>query len=276
MSERTDASNHPGSPRATPGIRARNREAIEQEILATGRRHLAEHGAAALSLRAVARDLGMVPSALYRYVRNRDELLTLLIVSAYTSLAEAVETAHDAVDPHDLPARWTAVGTALRDWALSHPHEYSLLYGSPVPDYEAPAESTNEPGTRVQALLVRLLADATRTGRTSNAAATISTRTPQLATRAAGPLLEDPFFEGAGLTAETLMAGLTAWTLLLGAVSSEVFHQLGDTITDPDAYFHYLLDLAGALVLAPPAPPVTSQAHHQATHQAQHQARSRS
>lgn len=239
------------------GIRARNRAAIESEILELGRRHLAEHGAAALSLRAIARDMGMVPSALYRYVRNRDDLLTLLIVSAYTSLADAVEAAHAAVDPDDLHARWTAVGTGLRAWALAHPHEYALVYGSPVPDYEAPAESTNEPGTRVQALLVRLLADATRTGRASGAATAITPQAPHLAARAAGPLLADPFFEGARLTPETLMAGLTAWTLLLGAVSSEVFHQLGDTITDPDAYFRYLLELAGALVLAPPAPPVT-------------------
>jgi AcrR family transcriptional regulator len=259
MSERPDASEGPAPARATQGIRARNREAIEQEILETGRRHLAEHGAAALSLRAIARDMGMVPSALYRYVRNRDDLLTLLIVSAYTSLAEAVEAAHDAVDPDDLHARWAAVGTALRDWALAHPHEYSLVYGSPVPDYEAPAASTNEPGTRVQALLVRLLADATRTGRASSAASAITAQAPQLATRAAGALLEDPFFEGARLTPESLMAGLTAWTLLLGAVSSEVFHQLGDTITDPDAYFRYLLELAGALVLAPSVPTAASE-----------------
>ena len=88
----------------TQGIRARNRAAIEQEILEVGRQHLARHGAAALSLRAIARDMGMVSSALYRYVRNRDDLLTLLIVSAYTSLADAVEAAHAAVDPWDLEA----------------------------------------------------------------------------------------------------------------------------------------------------------------------------
>ena len=239
----------------TQGIRARNRAAIEQEILEVGRQHLARHGAAALSLRAIARDMGMVSSALYRYVRNRDDLLTLLIVSAYTSLADAVEAAHAAVDPRDLDGRWSAVGAGLRQWALDHPHEYALIYGSPVPDYEAPAETTNEPGTRVQALLVQLLADASGEDRTSGAAASFAPTSTHLAERAAGTLLSDPFFEGARLTPATLMAGLTAWTLLLGTVSSEVFSQLGDTVTDPDAYFAYMLEVAGRLVLSPgPAP----------------------
>src|SRR6476620_10193015 len=77
----------------TRGIRARNRAAIEEEILEIGWRHLARDGAAALSLRAIARDLGMVSSALYRYVASRDELLTLLIVAAFNSLGDAVEQA---------------------------------------------------------------------------------------------------------------------------------------------------------------------------------------
>jgi AcrR family transcriptional regulator len=235
--------------RTAAGIRARNREAIESEILEVGRRHLAEHGAAALSLRAVARDLGMVPSALYRYVRGRDDLLTLLIVSAYTSLADQVTAAHGRVPPDDLRGRWRAVGTALRAWALEHPHEYALVYGSPVPDYAAPAEATTEPGTRVQALLVRLLADATRTGAVAPPA--VGMPPADAAARAAGALLDDPFFAGSGLSAQTLMAGLAAWTILLGAVSTEVFHQLGDTVADPDAYFDYLLETAGGLVLAP-------------------------
>ena len=72
------------------GIRARNRAAIEGEILRVGREHLASHGAAGLSLRAVARDLGMASSAVYRYVASRDELLTRLIVTAYDAMCVAL------------------------------------------------------------------------------------------------------------------------------------------------------------------------------------------
>lgn len=231
------------------GIRARNRAAMEAEILRVAGEELARHGAAALSLRAVAREMGMASSAIYRYVRDRDDLLTTLIVAAYTSLGDTVEAAHDAVEPSDLDGRWRAVGTALRDWALGHPHEYALLYGSPVPDYRAPADRTNEPGTRVQALLVRLLADARQAGRLSEAPTAFAPASTPLAASAAGPILDDPFFAQAGLDAPTVMAGLAAWTLLLGTVTTELFEQLGDTVRDKDAYFGYMLELAGRLVL---------------------------
>jgi hypothetical protein len=160
-----------------------------------------------------------------------------------------VEAAHDDVDQADLDGRWRAVGHALRDWARAHPHEYALVYGSPVPDYRAPADRTNEAGTRVQALLVRLLADARRAGRLSDAAATFAPGSQDLAEGAAGRLVEDPFFAAAELDAASVMAGLAAWTLLLGTVTTELFEQLGDTVADPDAYFAYMLDVAGRLVL---------------------------
>jgi AcrR family transcriptional regulator len=236
------------------GIRARNRAAIEAEILELGRQHLAREGAAALSLRAIARDLGMVSSALYRYVASRDDLLTLLIVAAFNSLGDAVEQAHAQVADTDLPGRWEAIGRTLRRWAVDHPHEYALVYGSPVPDYEAPTEQTTGPGTRVFVLLTRLLADATRTGHLARDAyeTHLTEDLAPLAVAAAGPLLHDEFFEGSGLDAETLMAGLAAWSLVMGWISAEIFSQLGpDTITDREASFEYMLAVGGRLVLRP-------------------------
>ncbi len=108
------------------------------------REHLAEHGAAALSLRAVARDLGMVSSGIYRYVASRDELLTRLIVDSYLSLADAVRRRHDAVPVDDLEGRWDAIAGAFRRWALDHPQDFALVYGSPVPDYTAPAGADDD------------------------------------------------------------------------------------------------------------------------------------
>src|SRR5262245_17191329 len=112
------------------GVREENRATIEARILRVGREHLGRCGAAAISLRAVARDLGMVSSGIYRYVESRDELLTRLIVHAYTALAADVAAAHDLVDPDDLAGRWDAIGRAVRGWALAHPHDYALIYGS--------------------------------------------------------------------------------------------------------------------------------------------------
>src|SRR5271155_4259427 len=130
------------------GKRQDSREQLESKIVDLGRRQLVDHGAAGLSLRAIARDLGMVSSAVYRYVSSRDELLTLLLIDAYTDLADAVDRAREA-----MPDVWSddviAIAHAARDWATTHPASWALLYGSPVPGYHAPAERTVGPGTRV-------------------------------------------------------------------------------------------------------------------------------
>ncbi|WP_344061159.1 TetR/AcrR family transcriptional regulator [Terrabacter lapilli] len=232
------------------GKRAQNRRAIEADILRVAREHLAHQGAAALSLRAIARDLGMVSSGIYRYVDSRDELLTRLIVDSFSSLAAAVGTAHDAVPRHELEARWDAVGRALRTWALERPHDFALIYGSPVPDYEAPPERTVESGTAVLALLVRLLADIRAAGRLADAGHLGVD--PDAAAAGAGPLLQDAMFDETGLDAATLAQGVAAWTLLLGGVTSEVFAQLGP-LPDGAALFECLLGVSRRCIIAPPA-----------------------
>src|SRR5215207_9080182 len=115
---------HPGR---VPTARERVRAELTTEITDAARRQLAEVGAAALSLRAVARELGMASSAVYRYFPSRDDLLTRLIIEGYDALGAAAEAADDPADP---PLdRWLAVCRTVRRWALAHPHEYALLYG---------------------------------------------------------------------------------------------------------------------------------------------------
>src|SRR6266851_667455 len=91
---------------------------------------------------------------------SRDELLTRLIIDAYDSLGAAAEAREATVDRNDLAGRFTAICEAVRAWALAHPNEYALIYGSPVPGYVAPAD-TVQPATRVTALLLRIIVDAT-------------------------------------------------------------------------------------------------------------------
>src|SRR5262245_64199601 len=109
--------------------RDRARMELTEEIKRVGRRHLTEHGAAGLSLRAVAREVGMVSSAVYRYFPSRDDLLTALIVDAYQALGDAATSAERHVPRHDLIGRWMATARAVRWWALEHPHEYALIFG---------------------------------------------------------------------------------------------------------------------------------------------------
>jgi AcrR family transcriptional regulator len=213
------------------GKRQETRERIEGQIIELGRRHLVTEGAAGLSLRAIARDLGMVSSAVYRYVASRDELLTLLLVDAYSELADAVDRARMEAADGSWRAQLLAVARAARRWAVDQPASWALLYGSPVPGYHAPRERTVGPGTRV----VGALFDAIATG---IAAGDI----PQTNVAAAQPLSAD--FDG--LRAEFGFPGddsavakcFVLWAGLVGAISLEVFGQYGpDTLTEPGAVF---------------------------------------
>lgn len=228
---------------AEPGTRARNRAQVEAALLEAGRRQLAEVGAAALSVRAVARDMGMAPSALFRYISGRDDLLTLLIVDAYSDLADHVEAAESAVERADLDGRWQALAHAVRGWARAHPHQWALIYGSPVPSYAAPTETTTPAGTRVTDLLAALGVDAVAAGRVTPA---LGADGPALAAAATSGLAH------LAIPAVPLAHGILAWTTLVGLVSTEVFEQLGTELGDADALFGYGVRAAGRLMLGPP------------------------
>lgn len=227
----------------TPREQARDRTMAD--IVAIGRRHLATDGAAGLSLRAVARDLGVVSSAVYRYVPSRDDLLTLLVVDAYTELGAAVDAAELAVPREDLRGRWRALAGAVRTWALAEPSRYGLVFGAPVPGYHAPAEQTTGPGTRVIARLLTLAADAEAAG--AHPARTTVDLPPVLLADAERVHAES----GLELSAQMLVAGVLTWVALFGAVGFEVFGQYGpSTFGNPGALFDALLDLlAGVLDL---------------------------
>lgn len=225
--------------------RERAREQTLAEITRIGREHLATEGAAALSLRAVARDLGVVSSAVYRYVASRDELLTLLVVDAYSELGTEVDTAVAAVPAEDHRGRLHALARAVRTWALREPARYALLFGSPVPGYHAPAERTTGPGTRVVVGLIAVLEDAHRAGAIALPATPLD---PGLA----GDLRRIRSEMALTIPDELLARGVTAWAALFGAVNFEVFGQYGaDTFADPAALFeHHLVVLDQILGLA--------------------------
>jgi AcrR family transcriptional regulator len=215
--------------------RERARAEITAEILAAARRDLATEGASALSLRAIARDLGMASSALYRYFGSRDELLTRLIVDAYDSLGAAAEASEAAVDRVDLPGRFAAICRAVRTWALANPNEYTLIYGSPVPGYVAPADTVG-PAIRVSALLMRIIIDATAEGRLP--AGDTRDPTAQAVVAALAPIRSQL---PPGIPTDVIQRGLMVWTGLFGIVSFELFGQLhqvvGEDSPDRDAFF---------------------------------------
>jgi AcrR family transcriptional regulator len=218
------------------------------EITDVARRHLAKDGAAGLSLRAVAREMGMVSSAIYRYYPSRDDLLTALIIDGYNAEGETVEKAEAACERDDFMGRWLATSHAVRDWALAHPHEYALLHGSPVPGYRAP-EDTIAPAMRDAAVFGRIVSDAHREG-VLDPPGGYPVPPESLAADAAAireALLPD-------VPDDVIARAVTAWPGLYGAVSFELFGQYANVITDLTATFDYAMRGLGRFIGLPDRP----------------------
>jgi AcrR family transcriptional regulator len=214
---------------------------MTDEIKETARRQLADQGATNLSLRAVARELGMVSSAIYRYFASRDELLTALILDAYNALGEAVERADREVERADLVGRLDAACHAVRDWALAHPHEYGLTFGTPIPGYAAP-QDTVEPANRVPVVLGAILTDGVGAG---------IVRT-QPGDWLAPPVQADMMRIAAALfpslPTAVVARGMIIYTHLFGAVSFELFGRFTNAIFDNRAWFEHQVQAMGRLV----------------------------
>ncbi len=227
---------------ASRTARDRARAELTREIKDEARRQLAVGGADGLSLRAVSRALGMVSSALYRYFPSREDLLTALIIDAYDSLGETAASA-DPGPATPTTRRWWLICTEIRNWALAHRHEYALIYGSPIPGYQAP-QATIAPASRVPLLLIGVLQDAWLTGE-----ADLPTDSRPLVPELVEQLDALRALVAAELPAAALVRALVAWTQLFGMISFELFGQLVGSV-DPSGYFfdhavHHIADQLG-------------------------------
>lgn len=229
--------------RAVSTSRAKARADTTEQIKQIARSHLAQDGPN-LSLRAVARDLGVVSSAVYRYFASRDDLLTALILDGFASLGAAVEDAESVVARRDLLGRWMAVGRSTRQWSVARPHEFALLFGTPVPGYQAP-QATIEQAARTVRVAMRILADGVARGvvelPADRLARAVRTDIEGLAALA----------EFAGVPPTLLARATGVWAQLYGVVGFELFGRFGPAITDWDAYFdHQLRSMARTLGLS--------------------------
>jgi AcrR family transcriptional regulator len=219
------------------GVRARVRAEMTEEIKAVALRHLATDGAN-LSLRAVARDMGMASSALYRYFASRDELLTALIIDAYDAVGAAAERAAAGVEGY--VERFLAVSRAVREWALAEPHSWALIYGSPVPGYRAP-QDTIAPATRVILLIAGIVRDAYAAGRVAEQPAISGRYAEELAAVGAQFAQDVP--------PRLVGAAMAAFIQLCGAVSAELFGQLNNGVDDDrGGFFEFQMRGAAAFI----------------------------
>ena len=120
----------------------RERSATIAQIKAVARQQMAEHGTAGLSLRGIGREMGITAPAIYNYFPRLDDLITALIVDAFTALADAIEAAELAVQSETCGPKILASCLAYREWAITHPVDFQLIYGNPISGYVAPADIT--------------------------------------------------------------------------------------------------------------------------------------
>lgn len=194
----------------TMSPRERYREQMRAEIKQHAWEQIAASGASALSLNAIAKQVGMSGPALYRYFAGRDELISELIRDAYRGLADAVRAASEA------GADLAGLARTVREWALSDPQRYFLIYGTPIPGYHAPADTT-----AISDEIMTVLLDA-------------CTRLPP---RAATPF-DAHLAEHIGPeTAPTLHRALTFWTRVHGALSLELAGHFTGMGFDPARLF---------------------------------------
>jgi len=218
------------------GVRVQRRVDTTAAILEVARSHITVDGPAQLSLRAVARDLDLSVSALYRYYASRDDLLTALITEAYSDCADAVEVAMSTTKAGSPRKAWLAAARAYRGWAIANSSRFLLIFGTPVPGYVAPDHPTFAAGTRIPRLLTTLLVGSqvphqrmARTTRTN-----LTSLTQAL---------------GVDISPDAMAAGMTAWDAVHGHVMFELSGQFGPMGRDDGLFDLVVLSQAERLGL---------------------------
>lgn len=231
-----------------PTRRARLRAETSREIKAIALEHAATGGPEAISLRAIARDMGMTAGAIYSYFPTRDDLVTVLINEVYEALTDAMETVLASIPPEDAARRILAWGEAFRDWSLANPAGFKLIYGDAVSGYRAP-EGGAAPESEHRACTI--------------VTGLVSAAWPQAAAAQTCDSHEWSDF-GAALVAAVrrdypelppsgVALALRLWGRTHGLVSLEVYGHLGAMVHDPGpVYRAELLDMIRSMGLRPP------------------------
>jgi len=210
-------------------------EKTQEQIKSVARRQMQAQGTAGLSLRAIARELGVSAPALYRYYPSLDALITALILDAFHALADALEAAEATFPDEEPRGQLRAALLAYREWALAHPTDFELIYGNPIPGYSAPAEQTVPAASRALAILGRITDRGVRSGhiRLTPALTTI----PE-SVNAHLSLLAP----GYGTSAEVLHTCMIGWTRIHGAIQLELFGHTPPVVGDPTAFYGGLVE----------------------------------
>lgn len=205
---------------------------LHEAIKEAAWKQISESGAAALSLRAVARELNITAPAIYNYFPDRDALVTALIIDAYTSFGDSQLAARDAIPEDELLERFTAIGVAYRQWAITHPQRYQLIFGTPIPGYQAPLMEVLPFAARSLSALVSVVDQLRIANRlTSDGYPTVQ------------PGYEEQFEVWKGFAGDydilSLAVSMLVWSRVHGLVSLEISNNMPPFGVNGDALYMY-------------------------------------
>jgi AcrR family transcriptional regulator len=208
-----------------PTMRERYRAQVRGEVKQAALSQLAESGPAGLSVSAIGKQLGVSGPALYRYFASRDELLTELVIDAYHDLADALRAAASQPAGLESRPRFEALARAYRSWALAQPHRYRLLYGPPLPGYDAHAQRLVDAS---QAAMGQLLGVLRELG---------DPTAPAPPEPLASQLRAWALAHDLGAGPATALRAVLVWSRLHGLVSLEIAGNFASMGIDPDQVF---------------------------------------
>jgi len=212
------------------------RSATIAQIKAVARQQMTEHGTAGLSLRGIAREMGITAPAIYNYFPRLDDLITALIVDAFTALADFIEAAELHVRSEKCGMKILASYLAYREWAIAHPVDFQLIYGNPIPGYVAPAEITVPLARRPFEGLARLFLEAYQTGELVVPAEYVPV--PASISAHFATWLPEAGYDFPDALLCLLMSG---WARIHGMVMLELFEHLGPVVGHPADFYRYVL-----------------------------------
>ena len=212
--------------------RERQHAAIREEIKETARRLMKEHGTEGITTRLIAREMGLTAPALYHYYASRDHLITALIVDAFNALADTLQEVCEQASEERPDEQLRRALLAYRQWALAHPADFQLIYGNPIPGYEAPREVTVPAAVRGFRVLVPLVEKLL-----GKAPGSLSPEYSSIAPEVHAFLREQIVREGYLVSPQALYLTIVGWTRIHGIIMLELFHHLQPTIGDVDALY---------------------------------------
>lgn len=213
--------------------REKHKQATYDEIKQVARTLMKESGTAGLSLRAIARAMEMSSASLYYYYPSIGDLITALIVDAFTALTDTLQKEALAGEG-TFAERGMRVALAYRTWALTHPTDFQLIYGNPIPGYQQPTDITYPPARRGFALLAGLIANAVASGELVPSAE--YTHLPPGLDQSLTELMQ---IEGHDYPAVALYLAASIWGRMHGIVMLELFHLIQPVIRDTEVFYKH-------------------------------------